>query len=417
MSLPTWLPWAARQDWGRRGPSFRADPVKLVLHSTEGAYWPTYSGGAVQPHLTIQWRGKSRRGFDVRQHQPLNVGARALSDSPAYPVNCMAAIQVETIGSCDKGYAQKYGLLWLPGAGDEFLADYGAFIVKLAKACGFTFDLPRIWSDTNAAYPTARQRMSLPEFERFHGVCAHQHVPANSHWDIGVTDVRRALELAGESVGTIGEDDGVLAVGDTGPDVEKLQTHLNDVYGAHLLCDGVFGAKTAAAVRHAQGALRVAVDGAWGPVTAAADKDYQSGGDLPVDRDPGKSSRDKDRKPVKPANDGPLKVDGWAGRKTISRAQHVLSTTVDGKVSGQAPAQRSRLTRWTTVTFNGKAPGSQLVAAWQEKVGSEPDGLLGPNTARQSRRWLNDHGADLTVTGGLGRDFIRAWQRWLNDQP
>lgn len=197
MSLPAWLSWADRQDWGRRGPAFRNDPVKLVLHSTEGAYWPTYSNGAVQPHLTIRWRGKSRRGFDVRQHQPLNVGARALSDSPAYPVNCMACIQVEIIGSCDKGYAARYGLLWLPGAGDEFLEDLGLFIRRLQRECGFRLEVTsEPWPDTNAAYPGAPQRMSLRRFERFHGVCGHTHVPANAHWDPGTTDVRRALALA-----------------------------------------------------------------------------------------------------------------------------------------------------------------------------------------------------------------------------
>lgn len=248
MSLPTWLPWADRQDWGRRGPAFRNDPIKLVLHSTEGSSWPSYSRGAVQPHLTVKWRGSERRGFDVRQHQPLNVGARALADSPAYPNNACACIQVEIIGSCDKDYAEKYGLLFLPDAGDGFLKDLGEFIIRLQRECGFTLHVTRRpWSDSNAAYPGAPQRMGLREFETFHGICAHQHVPANSHWDIGITDVRRALRLAGEA--DVAPPPGGLGGGATAPIPHKRR---------RLTVDGVAGPAT---VSELQRQLSTTVDG------------------------------------------------------------------------------------------------------------------------------------------------------------
>lgn len=246
MSLPTWLPWAERQDWGRRGPAFRNDPIKLVLHSTEGSSWPSYSRGAVQPHLTIKWRGAGK-GFHVRQHQPLNVGARALWDSPAAPVNCMAAIQVEIIGSCDRSYARKYGLLFLPDAGDGFLRDLGEFIIRLQRACGFTLQVTsKPWPDTNAAYPGAPQRMSLRQFERFHGICGHTHVPANSHWDPGTTDVRRALKLAGGA--DVAPPPGGLGGGATAP----------IPHGHRLTVDGVAGPAT---VRALQRQLGTTVDG------------------------------------------------------------------------------------------------------------------------------------------------------------
>lgn len=63
--------------------------------------------------------------------------------------------------------------------------------------------------------------------------------------------------------------DTCLSRGDTGARVQNLQQRLNR-HGAKLEIDGIFGAKTAAAVRTFQHAHQLVEDGVAGPITTAA---------------------------------------------------------------------------------------------------------------------------------------------------
>ena len=378
MSFPTWLSWASRQDFGRVGPRRNAAyPVRLLLHSTETGTWPSYSGGADQPHLTIQWNGPVVRGFTVRQHQSLDYGARALLDSNAMPVNSTNTVQVEMVGSCDASFAKRYGYYHLPTLGDDYLADLGAFIVKLAAEIGCPLNVYDQWRDYPSSYGYgAPQRMSWGQWVTFSGICGHEHAPANDHGDPGSINVKRALELAGKSPGVIGRDDGVLMDGDTGDNVKVLQALLNRE-GAHLTVDGEFGPATTAAVRARQRQIGVAADGVWGPLSAAAEKRAEEA-----------ASRDHNRPPITKPTPAPAPLP--AAPKFPLPSGHAYA--VDDH---------------TNLTHSGiRGNDAANVKRIQRVVGVVADGVFGPRTRAAVKRFQKAH--HLTQDGAVGPQTWKA---------
>jgi peptidoglycan hydrolase-like protein with peptidoglycan-binding domain len=62
----------------------------------------------------------------------------------------------------------------------------------------------------------------------------------------------------------------ILRLGSTGADVKYLQQILNRINYGPLVADGIFGAKTEAAVKRFQKAFKLTVDGIVGPQTWSA---------------------------------------------------------------------------------------------------------------------------------------------------
>lgn len=383
MASTAWLPFATRNDHGRTGPRRNmAYPWKGVQHTTEGSSLPDYRGGADQPHVTIRWRGPKRRGFDVWQHQTLLMGARALVDSNACPVNSTNTFQVELIGSCDRSYASRFNLTYLPDLGDDFLADLGHFWVKILAVEGLDPAVIGRWVRyPGSAGSGASQRLSWAQWRRFAGILGHEHVPINEHGDPGDVNVPRALALAGESLGTIGQDNGVVDAGDCGPKVKALQALLNG-HGADLEVDGVFLAGTLSAVRKRQRQIGVEDDGAWGPLSIAAE--IRAGGDpLPVDdgKDDG-GGKDK-------GDDGGSGSKHRAPKFPLPRGQAYAMD--DGTV-------------WT---HSGIRKGdANNVRKIQRAVGASPDGVYGPLTKAAVEKWQRRH--HLRADGEVGPVTWRA---------
>ena len=88
-------------------------------------------------------------------------------------------------------------------------------------------------------------------------------------------------------------------------------------------------------------------------------------------------------------NDGLLEADGYWGSATTSRLQEVLGTPVDGVVSrqytGWKTANPALVSGWEWVS-EAAATGSTVIRAVQQVVGSEVDGLIGPDTIRAIQR-------------------------------
>lgn len=90
----------------------------------------------------------------------------------------------------------------------------------------------------------------------------HFGIPAGLYTD-------EELRKAGVNVSE-GQNNPTLRRGSNGDEVEELQALLNAKYGANLEIDGVYGAKTEAAVKAFQSAHGLAADGIVGPKTRKA---------------------------------------------------------------------------------------------------------------------------------------------------
>lgn len=174
------------------GGSFIGVPWRQVLHTTEAGpdYRPStasYFGRPVWPHATVARVGGAAR---IVQHLPISRAARAL-EHPAGTVetNRARAVQVE-IG----WWAARIGEL-----PDDLAAALADWLVWVAGETGSPLNGP-VFVGPDAGWTLAsvdaRQRMSARDWLGFSGVCGHQHVPNNRHWDPGALDLRRVLHTA-----------------------------------------------------------------------------------------------------------------------------------------------------------------------------------------------------------------------------
>lgn len=126
---------------------------------------------------------------------------------------------------------------------------------------------------------------------------------------------------------------------------------------------------------------------------------------------------------VKPDYEAELDIDGYAGHLTIHKWQEQLGTYLDGIITGQiADSYKYRHNIYSIEhNYNKNNPdydGSKLVAAIQEFVGAEVDGLWGFETSKKIQQKLVDWGYDIGpdgVDGYFGENSVIALQKSLND--
>lgn len=109
---------------------------------------------------------------------------------------------------------------------------------------------------------------------------------------------------------------------------------------------------------------------------------------------------------------GALVVDGRAGAATISRAQQLAGTYVDGYIDGQDHRNARYYTALYTVRWG--IAGSPFIRALQDRLVRAGhkiavDGHLGPNTIKALQAVLG-----VGVDGYCGPETVTAWQRRLN---
>ena len=170
-----------------------------------------------------------------------------------------------------------------------------------------------------------------------------------------VKDVQSRLESLGYSVGSSGAD-GIL-----GPDTFNAVKAYQSAVG--LATDGIPGPDTLGALKAGKGREAVAnalSDGVWGPVTTGA-------------------------------------------------LQRLLGTPQDGVISSQDQGRRVNVPAagdgWEWVS---NPQGSQAIKAYQQKLGIDADGIIGPGTIRR----LQDH-LGVTVDGYAGMETVKALQAQL----
>lgn len=112
-----------------------------------------------------------------------------------------------------------------------------------------------------------------------------------------------------------------------------------------------------------------------------------------------------------------LDVDGWVGWDTIGYWQQVMKTPVDNKITGQYAPNKVWFPAITSVRYD-KGTGSKLIRAVQNKLGIDPDGVMGYEFTGSLQEWLVKRGYDIGPCGidhVFGRDCGRALQESLNN--
>lgn len=165
------------------GPYSRTDPWKIVLHTVEGKgdyrHNPaSYFGHQSWPHCTIDRVG-------IHQHYPIDQYAKALANKAGgVETNRARAIQCEIFWTAAD-------IANLP---DDIMRHLGDWVNWCCEQTGArrTFATFR----GNEAYgPNGASRFLGQRWLSFDGICGHQHVPENDHWDPGAIDTAR-LEVA-----------------------------------------------------------------------------------------------------------------------------------------------------------------------------------------------------------------------------
>ena len=150
--------------------------------------------------------------------------------------------------------------------------------------------------------------------------------------------------------------------------------------------DGILGADTFNAVKAYQAAVGLATDGIPGPDTLGALK------------------AGKGREAVANALS-----DGVWGPVTTGALQRILGTPQDGVISSQDQGRRVNVPAagdgWEWVS---NPQGSQVIQAYQSRLGVDADGIIGPGTIRR----LQDH-LGVTVDGYAGENTVKALQAQL----
>ena len=292
MAALMFLPTAQKKTFrGKSGstPRRKDAPSRIVIHTTETNQLPGYNGGRAAPHFTIgvgdpgSLTREPLGAVRVWQHVSLNRTAYALKHPRGTPeTNHMGAhcIQIECItyvgDQPDHGIVGNRGNL--PNALTVALAGLVREIITTIGGINVS-DLPELWSATRSSGPKAKQRLTARQWDRFNGICGHQHVPNNSHWDPGAFDIHKFITLLqNESTGSgatisrgsppaLADWPMLFEEGDRGPQVVTIRSVLQALGHGDFSVTDLYNRKVAEAVTAFQKQEKIAVDGIWGPET------------------------------------------------------------------------------------------------------------------------------------------------------
>lgn len=189
--------------------------------------------------------------------------------------------------------------------------------------------------------------------------------------------------------------DGTLEQGDRGPDVKAVQHELNVIGHYDLTEDGIYGRKTAAAVRSFQEAQHIHQDGIVGPVTRAHLKDaleaIKEANAILECGDKGDQVETLQHHLKKLGYD--LAADGIFGPRTEATVKHFQSwagITIDGKVG---PETRKAIHEAFDFPGHNIKEGDhgKVVKQVQRKVNVKADGRFGPITKEAVKSFQRDH--------------------------
>src|SRR5690349_1713999 len=185
-----------------RYPGDRQEVNVVVLHTTEGRTLPSYEGGVSAPNFTAvpDFKNKKLNWF---QHFYVDTSSRALENRRGgVQTNTNNVCQVELVGTSDPKTHEKWGregILW-PDAPEWALKEVAKFLAWMNVNHNVPLDGPKVWLAYPASYGPTDSRFTFDEWDKFKGICGHQHVPENSHGDPGNIEFATILRFAKEIV-------------------------------------------------------------------------------------------------------------------------------------------------------------------------------------------------------------------------
>ena len=192
----------------------------LVLHTTEGSWEGAYTvldRNSNWPHLMAEpWPG----GRKV-QAVPFSRAAKSLANQPGgVETNRKGTIQIELVGFA--AHTDEW---------TDLEVDYLAELLRpIIDGLGIRHIAPPFYGPDagfTLATVTAPQRMGAGEWDAWDGICGHQHVPENDHWDPGKFRIDRFLATLARTT--------VLPVAPSreDPDMEMIIECTGDPTGQH----------------------------------------------------------------------------------------------------------------------------------------------------------------------------------------
>ena len=213
MALARYGEWRGNWSAGSRGgpaktygslPDRGMTVVAFVGHTTETRGMPSFSiklrSGVIVKNATMPHFVYDPRSRLVTQHAELNrrVGTLKGSSSTGVYAN-EKSIQLEILAYSSRTEARKVGGLWVGDFTDEHYADLADLIQWLITKGFITDDVYGPDQFTTFHYGTSSpERLSKSRWYKFGGVTGHGAVPGQTHWDTGVLDLVRIMELATE---------------------------------------------------------------------------------------------------------------------------------------------------------------------------------------------------------------------------
>jgi hypothetical protein len=241
-SGPQKYPGASTANWYEgRWPGDRQEVNVVVLHTTEGTTLPTYDGGAVAPNFTAVPDLKNKK-LVWYQHFYVDTSSRALVNKPGgVQTNTNNVCQVELVGTCDPKAHVKWSSashIYWPQAPEWALRELAKFLAWMNKNHDIPLVGPSTWLSYPDSYGSNKSRMNFDNWNKFRGICGHQHVPENDHGDPGSLDFATLVNYTKEILNPPKDDGG-----------DKPTTPAKEYYafpGAGFFKDGKKDARIAA---------------------------------------------------------------------------------------------------------------------------------------------------------------------------
>lgn len=172
-----------------------AETMVVVVHTTEGSDWPTYSGGATAPNYTGKPPLESKGLW--RAHFPDEKSSRALqNDAGGVETNTLNVVQIELIGTCDPRNKTRWGntsrtrlagrdYVYWPNANPHQIRWLARLLADLHIRHGLQLIAPKEFKPYPDSYGDNGVRLTPTAWRKAVGVFGHQHVPENDHGDPG----------------------------------------------------------------------------------------------------------------------------------------------------------------------------------------------------------------------------------------